>query len=284
MGTVSCIIPSANRPSQLRTAIESVLEQTYDDVELLVVYEPDDEATAVVVDDYSNDDTVVAGIASADGSPMKARNTGIDHASGEYVAFLDDDDAWDPERLEVALPHTTEYSLVTCLPRIVRPNGVMVQPHEFSGRKILDIDDVFDAVRYFPASNSIGIEYLIPSCTLTKLEYVRSIEGFRPHHHEWDFYLRLVSKFGPAVVLERPLVDFDRTDSDRYSDQDDVHSRLETTFEAQKGLVDRPVRKRVLSELSFARYRLSDGNMEKMSALARALYHDRSRLTDRGRR
>ena len=280
MGTVSCIIPSANRPSHLRNAIESVLDQTYDDVELLVVYEPDDEATALVVDDYSNGNTSVTGFASADRSPMQARNTGIDHASGEYVAFLDDDDTWDPERLAAALPFADEFSLVTCLPRIVRPDGVNVQPHEFSDRKILTLEDVFDAVRYFPESDSIGVRYLIPSCTLTKLEYVRAIDGFRPHHHEWDFYLRLVSTFGPAVVLERPLVDFDRTNIDRYSDRDDVHSRLETTFDAQKELVDRPVRKRVLSELSFARYRHGDGFLAKGFSLTRALYHDRSRLID----
>ncbi|MFH1641175.1 MAG: glycosyltransferase [Candidatus Omnitrophota bacterium] len=97
--TVSIIIPSYNRSKMLRRAIQSVLNQTYPDFEL------------IVVDDASDDDTegTVRGLQDKriryirhekNRGGSAARNTGIRGASGEYIAFLDSDDEWVPEKLE----------------------------------------------------------------------------------------------------------------------------------------------------------------------------------------
>ena len=96
---VSVIIPTHNRAALLPRAVDSVLAQTYDDFELLIV------------DDCSTDDTpaVIAGFADprvrafrhdASRGASAARNTGIGEARGEYLAFLDDDDEWRPAKLE----------------------------------------------------------------------------------------------------------------------------------------------------------------------------------------
>ncbi|WP_121742559.1 glycosyltransferase family 2 protein [Natronorubrum halophilum] len=99
MTRISVIIPTYNRAATLPRAIDSALEQTVDDLEV------------VVVDDGSTDDTdsVLAGyddprvrpvIHATNQGANVARNTGIEHARGEYVAFLDSDDEWRPEKLE----------------------------------------------------------------------------------------------------------------------------------------------------------------------------------------
>ena len=95
---VSVVIPTHNRAARLPRAVASVLAQTWTDLELLIV------------DDRSTDETPAAIERFADGrirsfhharnaGQSKALNTGIEHARGEYVAFLDDDDEWLPGKL-----------------------------------------------------------------------------------------------------------------------------------------------------------------------------------------
>lgn len=98
MPRVSVVIPTHNRATSVRTAIDSVLKQTFQDFEILVV------------DDASEDDTE-ASVRGINDSRIRyfrhavgkgdagARNTGIRNSTGEYLAFLDDDDQWMPEKL-----------------------------------------------------------------------------------------------------------------------------------------------------------------------------------------
>ena len=109
MPRVSVIIPTYDRAETLPDAIDSALEQTVSDLEV------------VVVDDGSTDDTPSV-LASVDDPRVRpvvhatnrganvARNTGIEHARGEYVAFLDSDDRWHPEKLERQLEALEERS------------------------------------------------------------------------------------------------------------------------------------------------------------------------------
>jgi len=99
MPKVSVIIPTHNRAALLRRAIASVLRQSFQDFEI------------VLIDDASDDDTRAA-IASQSDVRIRyfrngrnrgeavSRNAGVAHATGEYIAFLDDDDTWLPEKLE----------------------------------------------------------------------------------------------------------------------------------------------------------------------------------------
>jgi beta-1,4-mannosyltransferase len=96
---VSVVVPVYNRPAKVRRAIESVLSQTYQEFEI------------VVVDDGSTDDTAHAVRAIVDPrircirhetrrGGSAARNTGIRASAGEFIAFLDSDDEWLPSKLE----------------------------------------------------------------------------------------------------------------------------------------------------------------------------------------
>jgi len=98
--TVSVVIPTYNRAHWLRSAIRSALQQSHRPLEILVV------------DDGSTDDTKelcaqmgppVRHIAQTRAGAAVARNRGIHEARGEYVAFLDSDDLWEPKNLEIHL-------------------------------------------------------------------------------------------------------------------------------------------------------------------------------------
>lgn len=97
---VSVVIPTHNRVDLLPRAITSALNQTYNDIEVIVVSDGSTDNTDAFMQKYDNDGRV----RYINYSPAKggnyARNTGIDAAKGEYVAFLDDDDEWLPTKIE----------------------------------------------------------------------------------------------------------------------------------------------------------------------------------------
>ncbi|ELZ10994.1 family 2 glycosyl transferase [Halovivax asiaticus JCM 14624] len=102
MPTVSVVIPTYNRAALLSRAIDSVLAQTADDFELLVVDDGSTDDTEAVVTGY-RDDRVRYIAHDTNRGANQARNTGIDAADGDFVAFLDSDDEWRPRKLEAQL-------------------------------------------------------------------------------------------------------------------------------------------------------------------------------------
>ena len=97
---VSVIIPTYNRAMRCKTAVESVLSQTHENVEV------------IVIDDGSRDNTreVICGmdgrvryIYQSNAGVSAARNRGLEEATGDYIAFLDSDDSWLPWKLEAQL-------------------------------------------------------------------------------------------------------------------------------------------------------------------------------------
>lgn len=99
MPTVSVIIPTYNRADAIGRTIDSVLAQSIDDIEVLIVDDASADGTVDVVESYDDPRvTLVRHETNLGGSA--ARNTGIEAASGRYVAFLDSDDEWYPRKLE----------------------------------------------------------------------------------------------------------------------------------------------------------------------------------------
>lgn len=97
--TVSIIIPTYNRAHLLGRAIQSVLNQTYKDFELIVVDDGSTDNTEQIVRSFS-DERIRYVRHKKNKGVAAARNTGIKTARGEYMAFQDSDDEWLPEKLE----------------------------------------------------------------------------------------------------------------------------------------------------------------------------------------
>ena len=99
-GLVTVVIPAYKCENLISRAIESALRQTYDYYELIVVDDGSPDNVANVVKKYKER---VQYIRQDNGGVSKARNTGINLSKGEYIAFLDADDAWEKNKLEVQL-------------------------------------------------------------------------------------------------------------------------------------------------------------------------------------
>lgn len=133
-GLLSVIIPTYRRSDMLYRAIESVLNQTYNDVECIVVNDnnPDDEYSKVLyekLDKYKGDNRFHFLEQEHHINGAAARNVGIRAAKGEFIAFLDDDDFWDSIKaqvqIEVLKNLSEEWGAVSCLMKLYK-NGVVV--------------------------------------------------------------------------------------------------------------------------------------------------------------
>lgn len=119
---VSCVIPSYKRADTLRRAVDSVLAQTYNNMEVLVVDDNiagDEFSNALhnIIDEYKDDSRVRLVTQPKHINGAEARNAGIRAAKGEWIAFLDDDDEWLPTKIEkqmAALEQHPEIAGASC--------------------------------------------------------------------------------------------------------------------------------------------------------------------------
>jgi len=106
---VSIVMPSFNSRRYIRDAIASVSRQSYRNWELIVSDDGSTDGTIAAVEEIANEDPRVRLITSASNrGAAKARNAGIAAASGRFIAFLDSDDMWKPEKLEKQIPFMLE--------------------------------------------------------------------------------------------------------------------------------------------------------------------------------
>jgi glycosyltransferase involved in cell wall biosynthesis len=114
---VSAIIPTRNRAVIVKRSVQSALAQTLKQIEVIVVIDGPDEATQVVLAEIDDPRLRVIELPISGGAP-EARNSGVYHAQGEWVAFLDDDDEWLPQKLELQLETANrsqyEFPIITC--------------------------------------------------------------------------------------------------------------------------------------------------------------------------
>ena len=102
-------MPTYNRAHVLGRAIDSVLEQTYSEWELIIIDNHSSDQTDYLIRNYHNS-KIKLYKTNNDGNIAKSRNLGISHAQGELIAFLDSDDWWNPRKLEYSLKYLQTYN------------------------------------------------------------------------------------------------------------------------------------------------------------------------------
>ena len=113
MPKVSIIVPVYNVEAYLKECIGSVLAQTCGDFELILVDDGSPDDCGKIIDEYAAVDNRIIAVHQENGGPSSARNTGLEHASGEYVYFVDSDDLLHPSLLEKIIPRMEEgYDMV----------------------------------------------------------------------------------------------------------------------------------------------------------------------------
>lgn len=124
MPKVSVIVPVYNAEKYLRECVDSILAQTIEDIEVILVDDGATDSSPTICDEYAAKDSRVQVIHKPNGRAASARNAGIRAATGEYVAFVDADDWISPEMYETMLAQGAE----VCLCDYARFIGDDVQP------------------------------------------------------------------------------------------------------------------------------------------------------------
>jgi glycosyltransferase involved in cell wall biosynthesis len=108
---VSVIIPFYNGVDWLCEAVQSVLDQTYKNFEIIVVNDGSPENDKIFLNQFGEK---IIYIKTKNQGPAAARNLGIDKANGDYIAFLDSDDLWYPEKLAIQIKFMIEEKIEWC--------------------------------------------------------------------------------------------------------------------------------------------------------------------------
>jgi len=201
---VTAIITTYDRPERVRRAVESALSQTYEPLEVLVVEDGTDSGVKDWLDEQGYEDVTYVRHETNRGLAA-ARNTGLEHATGEYVAYLDDDDVWKPTRVErqiaalkeVPPPDRSSVGVIYCSVERRRPNGRTMS----IGRPV-NVGNLAEAIREDGAQT-------YPSTCLFPREVLVDIGGYDTSlasSIDHDIWMALATNGYHAVAVDEPLV------------------------------------------------------------------------------
>lgn len=195
---VSVIIPTRNRGALLRKAVRSALDQTFTNLEILVIDDASTEDTRAALGELFSDPRLsLLQRPYASGTPAIPRNDGLARARGELVAFLDSDDLWYPQKLETQIAYldaNPACALVASRCRFIGDEH-LIWPDE----------QLKSGYRELLHQNFIGC-----SMTLVRTSVVRALGGFDPtldYAEDRDLWLR-IAKDHLFFVLPDVLGDY----------------------------------------------------------------------------
>lgn len=122
---ISVIVPVYNAEKSLCRCIDSILTQTYQDFELLLINDGSKDSSGAICDSYAAQDSRIKVFHKSNGGVSSARNLGIDNAQGEWLTFVDADD-WVEENFSSMKIETYNEDIV-CFPYIIVPRGMNLQ-------------------------------------------------------------------------------------------------------------------------------------------------------------
>lgn len=204
MTTISVIIPAYNAERTILGTIQSVLQQTYQSFEIIVINDGSKDHTLELLATIADERLKVYSYPNA-GLPV-ARNRGINHAKGEYISFLDADDLWTKDKLKKQLaalqanPNAdVAYSWIAVMLEAEKPNQDF---SFFSGKRVFFTGNIYTKLLI---DNFIGNG----SNILARSSAINSIKGFDSDLkscEDWDYYLRLAAQFNFVVVPEHQIL------------------------------------------------------------------------------
>ncbi len=123
---ISIIIPAYNIENYLRSTLESVLQQTYTNIEVIVVNDGSRDETGFIIDEYAHKDKRIKAIHKKNGGVTSARLAGVKVATGDWIGFVDGDDYIEPDMYERLLKNAKDYhaDISHCGYQMVFPNHI----------------------------------------------------------------------------------------------------------------------------------------------------------------
>ncbi len=229
MEKVSIVIPTYNRAALLERTLQSALQQTYEDIEIIIVDDGSTDNTKQLVNRFQDQRVVYVRNPVNLGAP-ESRNIGIDCSSGKFIAFLDSDDEWDPQKLEKQIDCIRQQQPTSdflCYTQIV----MVDQKKNITPAK--DRDDNQPLSEYFFLNNEFIVTsaMLFPRETIRRLRFKKDIKLFQ----DIDLCLRASRMPCQFLFVKEPLCTWNCDDrKDRITMNHDGYTRfcwLEINFD-----------------------------------------------------
>lgn len=274
MPKISVIIPSYNCEAYIGETIDSVLNQTYKDIELIVVDDGSTDRTQEIVAAYG---ASVRLITQVNAKVCAARNRGIREAKGEYICLMDHDDYWFPEKLARQLAvFETNADVCTVYSTFIRwhadAEGHFPAPASFDTQSYPDdIDPDFSGWIYHQFLLDC---WMLTSTAMFRAEVFKRCGVFNealPYSEDWDLWLR-ISRECTLIQLRRPTTLYRQhvLQGNRVARDIDYRTLLLTETQKKWGLCSRDgrcvSRRKFFAQLasyhaSFARGHVQVGNL-----------------------
>lgn len=198
---LSVIIPTRNRCEYLKRAVNSILNQTWENIEIIIIDDASTDKTAQYLTELITNNTYIKFISNDKAiGGSRSRNLGINMATGYYIAFLDDDDTWHPQKAfkQISLLTSSDkYSATTSNFKIIYHNFPINRI-----KKIPQSNDPQDILK----SNYLGGA----SMCLTYKHLLLQVNGFDEcllSCQDWDIWVKL-QNLGKIGIINEVLVDY----------------------------------------------------------------------------
>ncbi len=208
---ISVIIPSYNHEKYIAKAIESVLYQTYENFELIIVDDGSKDNSRNIINSYS--DSRIKFVEQENKGAHNAINHGISLSKGEYITILNSDDEFMENRFEKILPLFDKYDFVATYIELIDEKNKILGIKE--GFRNLEPWPVENPNKTFKTSNNFKKNLVMSNFISTtsnmifKREVYEKVGGMRNFRyvHDWDFALRVSEDFS-MYLLEEPLMKY----------------------------------------------------------------------------
>jgi len=290
---VSVIIPTYNSADFLKIAIDSVLQQSYSNYEILVIDDGSTDNTEELMRGYSE---LVVYIKQSNQGVSAARNTGIKQAKGEFIAFLDADDSWFSDKLTLQIDMLHKYPeciavfsnfhIVDAQNKLLKSNGIAEDYAIFKYKKLNKTDlfqHVDNGICTGDIFKSLFLGNFINTCSLViRSESVKKCGFFNTKlitQEDYDYWLRL-SMLGKMIYVDKPLLNRSRhgaqltANDKKLQISTDVASVIEVYAEKAKLLIEEKVYKerlRGVYKVLALNYLASKSNMNALRILKTSL-------------
>lgn len=197
MPKVSVVIPTYNRADYIEETVNSVLNQTYKDFELIVVDDGSTDNTLEILEKYKNKIKVIA---QKNSERAISRNTGVKNSSGEYIAFLDSDDIWIENKLE------QQVEILDSKKDVILTNGICLRIDE-KGNKTKIAKRQTTGHSGFIYEKLLFRNSIVSPTPLIRRNAFEQTEGFKCKYipyEDWEMWIRL-SLLGEFYFLDKPL-------------------------------------------------------------------------------
>lgn len=199
---ISVIVPVYNAEKYLKRCTDSILRQTYSNIELILVNDGSKDGSLKLCHEIAASDSRVKVLDKPNGGAASARNMGLDHASGDYIGFCDADDFPDLNMYEILLVKMKELQadMVDCTAKDLDENGNLIHTDKNTGSTVMQ--SVEEAVkRIFLRKGNVSL------CTrLFKKSIVADLripEGRRVE--DFFFTICCLLRSSCNVIVEKPL-------------------------------------------------------------------------------